>query len=433
MKTPIASLYKRGRGNFLVWTIAVITENRKVSIMITHGVVDMAESIEWQHNIKGSNIGKANELSPYDRAIALAESRAKTKKRSGYKDIDDLKNSTEQAESDFFNMALVIFLDYYLPKFNTDIDDNEIPMKCQQYFKSSKDFIDPTGKHWKDRKYYYIKNPYGEIPLAHITVKFPNIVQPKVNGIRCFAKLVNGKTKLYSKKGLEYNLPHISEWLNNNKILYYFGNSDGATDEVILDGELYIPGEALGTISSAVTVMQLNTMRLEYHLFDIAVENMNQVDRLKILYNESNKLAIGLNSPIKLVRAVRVQDNATVQRLTDEFITEGYEGSIQREYDLMYKFGSRPMSITKLKRTTDAEFRIINIIPQEKDDTLGMFVCTTGKEEFTVPAHGDIAFKQKVRLQPHKFIGKDLTVVFYEYTEKGIPFHIIESIVRDYE
>jgi hypothetical protein len=429
MKNSIATLYKRGRGNFLTWSIAVITEGTKVSIMITHGVVDMAESIEWQHNIKGANIGKVNEQSPYERAISLAESRAKTKKRSGYKDIEDLKNSTPEAINDYFNSGgLSIFLEQYLPKFNTDIDDNEIPMKCQQYFKSSKDFIDPTGKHWKDRKYYYIKNPYGEIPLNHITIKFPNVIQPKVNGVRAFAKLINNKVKLYSKKGLEYNLPHITEFLNINKTLFKVNDED-----IILDGELYIPGEALGTITSAVNAMQLNTMRIEYHLFDIATDDMNQVERLKHLYSAENKLIIGLNSPIKLVRAIKVYDNAAVQKFTDEFIAEGYEGSIQREFDLMYKFGSRPMSITKLKRTISSEFRIINIVPQEKDDTLGMFVCTTGKEEFIVPAHGTIAFKQKVRLQPHNFIGKDLTIVFYEYTEKGIPFHIIESIVRDYE
>lgn len=426
MKTPIASLYKRGRDGFLVWTCNVVTEAGKVHIMVTSGIVDMGESITWERNIKGANIGKANEQSPYERAISKAQGRTTTKKRNGYKDLEDLKQSNEQL---YFNTpSLSEFLELTLPKFNTDIDGNEIPMKCQQYYKSSKNFVDPTGRHWEDRKYYYLRNPYVNIPNEHITTQFPVILQPKVNGVRCFAKLVNGKTKLFSKKGLEYNLPHISEWLDANNAIYYVEG-----ENVILDGELYIPSESLGSITSAVKAMQLNTTRVEYHLFDLAIEGMNQVERLKILYNENNKIAIGLNSPIKLVRSIRVQDNASVQKYTDEFISQGYEGSIQREYNLEYKFGSRPKNITKLKRTISAEFRIIDIVPQEKDDTLGMFVCTTGREEFRVPAQGDMAFKQKVRLQPHKFIGKDLTIVFYEYTDKGIPLHIIENIVRDYE
>jgi hypothetical protein len=426
MKTPIASLYKRGRDGFLVWTCNIVTEAGKVHIMVTSGIVDMGESIAWERNIKGANIGKANEQSPYERAISKAQGRTTTKKRNGYKDLEDLKQSNEQL---YFNTpSLSEFLELTLPKFNTDIDGNEIPMKCQQYYKSSKNFVDPTGRHWEDRKYYYLRNPYVNIPNEHITTQFPVILQPKVNGVRCFAKLVNGKTKLFSKKGLEYNLPHISEWLDANNAIYYVEG-----ENVILDGELYIPGESLGSITSAVKAMQLNTTCVEYHLFDLAIEGMNQVERLKILYNENNKIAIGLNSPIKLVRSIRVHDNASVQRYTDEFISQGYEGSIQREYDLEYKFGSRPKNITKLKRTISAEFRIIDVVPQEKDDTLGMFVCTTGREEFKVPAQGDMAFKQKVRLQPHKFIGKDLTIVFYEYTDKGIPLHIIENIVRDYE
>lgn len=432
MKTDIASLYKRGRDGFLVWTCAVVTERDKVDIMITSGKVDMGETITWERNIKRGNIGKANEQTPYERAISKATARATEKKRLGYKDIEDLKNSTDTSMNDYFSSgSLTLFLDKYLPKYNTDIEGNEIPMKCQQYYKESKNFTDPTGKHWEDRKYYYLRNPHVTIPSEHIRIQFPVILQPKVNGVRCFAKLVNGKTKLFSKKGLEYNLPHISDWLDANKILYSAG--DIGEQEVILDGELYIPGESLGAITSAVKAMQLNTTRVEYHLFDIAIENMGQVARLQRLYDPLNKTAIGLNSPIKLVRSLRVNTNADVQKYTDEFIAEGYEGSIQREYNLLYEFGKRPKNITKLKRTISAEFRIIDVIPQEKDDTLGMFVCTTGREEFKVPANGDIAFKQKVRLQPHKFIGKDLTIVFYEYTDKGIPLHIIENIVRDYE
>lgn len=429
MKTDIASLYKRGRDGFLIWTCAVVTERDKVDIMVTSGIVGMGQSITWERNIKRANIGKANEQSPYERAISKATARATAKKRLGYKDIEDLKNSTDNSMDDYFSMGnLEVFLDKYLPKFNTDIDGNEIPMKCQQYYKESKNFVDPTGKHWEDRKYYYLKNPYVNIPNEHIRIQFPVILQPKVNGVRCFAKIVDGDIKLFSKKGLEYKIPHICDWLHQNRILFFADNKD-----YILDGELYIPGESLGTITSAVKAMQLLTTRIEYHLFDIAIEEMHQVDRLKWLYSPTNKLTIGLDSPIKLVRSLRVNSNADVQKYTDEFIAEGYEGSIQREYTLEYKFGSRPKNITKLKRTISAEFRIIDVVPQEKDDTLGMFVCTTGREEFKVPANGDMAFKQKVRLQPHKFIGKDLTIVFYEYTDKGIPLHIIENIVRDYE
>lgn len=429
MKTPIAQLYKRGRDTILGWSVDVVTEGTKVSIMMSYGILDMGMTIEWQHNIKGTNIGKANEQSPYESAVSKAQSRVKSKMRDGYKNIEDIKNSSEEVLAEYYSSAsLNIFLDKYLPKFNTDISGNEIPMKCQQYYKSSKNFIDPNGRSWEDRKYYYIQNPHVPTPNEHLTITFPVIIQPKVNGVRCFAKLINGKTKLFSKKGLEYNIPHVTDWLNANPSIYKVNGQD-----IILDGELYIPGESLGSITSAVKAMQLLTTRVEYHIFDIAVDELTQLERTQLLYSKENKELIGLNSPIKLVRALKRNTNAEVQLLTDEFIKEGYEGSVCREYDLLYKFGSRPKNIVKLKRTISHEFKIIDIVAQEKDDTLGMFVCTTGKEEFTAPALGDIAFKQRVKLQPHNYIGKMLTIVFYEYTDKGIPLHLIETIVRDYE
>ena len=77
--------------------------------------------------------------------------------------------------------------------------------------RSKKDFVDNKGKRWDDRKYYFLKNPFADKKKEDLSITFPCYIQPKVNGVRAFIKLVNDKIKIFSKKGLEYNLPHITE------------------------------------------------------------------------------------------------------------------------------------------------------------------------------------------------------------------------------
>ena len=426
MINEIDSLYKRGRGKILEWIIKIETINNKVNIFMAYGELNGEHTIKYQNNIKGKNIGKVNETTPYEQALIIANGKINTKQREGYKKLSEL---VEEHPTIMYTHPKEKALDLILPTYNTDISGNEIPMKCQQYYRSKKDFVDKTGKKWDDRKYYYLLNPYADKRNDDLIINFPCYIQPKVNGVRAFVKLVNDKVKIFSKKGLEYNLPHISEWFNSRKDL--FGDGD-----IIFDGELYIPGEHLQNISSAVRAMQLNTTLVKYYMFDIAVEDLSQKERFALLYSPimKNTIQQDLNSPVVLVETRSVGEDKRVQELTDIFIKQGYEGSVCRSFDGIYQFGKRPQSIVKLKRTTSAEFTITDVISQEVDQSLGLFVCSTidGKE-FKVTPRGNENYKKEVLLKASSFIGKQLTCVFYEYTEDGLPYHIIDNIVRDYE
>ena len=426
MINEVGTLYKRGRNTILEWVIKIESINRQVNIFMSYGEINGAKVIRYQNNIKGKNIGKANETNPYEQALSIAESKINNKQREGYKLYKELFETNPDY---FIAHSLEESLDKVLPQYNTDISGNEIPMKCQQYYRSKKPFTDKTGKVWDDRKYYFLLNPSADKKSTDIITEFPCYIQPKVNGVRAFIKLVNGKAKIFSKKGLDYNLPHISSWLEQHPELFLIEGND-----VILDGELFIHGEVLGNITSAVTAPQLNTMRVTFELFDIAIEDMEQKERFKYLYANRSIIESDLNSPIKLVPTLMINSDSRVQELTDLYISQGYEGSIMRQPDGLYEFGKRPKTITKLKRTISEEFTITGVVPQEVDPSLGMFVCTTPNgQEFTAPAKGNEAYKKLVMINASSFIGKQLTCVFYEYTEKGKPFHIIDNIVRDYE
>lgn len=429
MIQEVAKLYKRGRNSILEWVIKVEEINKQFNILKCYGIFEGEQVIRYQNNIKGKNKGKINETTPKEQALLEAESAVRLKEKEGYSKLEDLFISETDA-IEFYMGNLKPLLERLLPKYNTDVNDNEIPMKCQQYYKSGKVFVDPTGKLWEDKKYYYLLNPYVQKPSDAIVAKFPCFIQPKVNGVRAFIKIVNGEVIIFSKKGLTYNLPHISDWFKRNIDIF------DIYEEVIFDGELYIPGASLQNIASAVKAYQIATLDVVFYMFDIAIEDVTQDDRYKkYLYTTKIKeLVNNIDCPVLLIPTYTVNNDHTVQNFTDRFINEGYEGSILRDYKGLYEFGKRPRTITKLKRTISAEFEIIGIIPNEKDETTGKYVCVTPEgEEFKVNPTMSTEEKRELLSNKSLFIGKQLSCTFYEYTDAMIPFHIIDNIVRDYE
>jgi len=423
--TKFPTLYARdSKGKILQWKIEVLETGLQVDIKKSYGEFNGGQALRWQRNIQGKNIGKANETSPLEQAIFQVESEIKTKKDKGYMSIEDIGIYEENGIINLFD-----YLNTNLPKFRQDAKGGVKPMKAQQYYRSAKNWLAPDNTIWEDRKYYYLKNPYVEKEPKSIITKFPAIAQPKINGVRCTLEMIENKAEMKSKEGLSYNIPHILDYMNLNSDLFNYNGID-----LILDGELYIHGEPLSEISSAVKKVSLITQRLEFRLFDLAIPDKTQIERWNIIKELKAIFESNLHCPINVIRSFVVRNDKEAQTITDKFIEQGYEGSIFRSMDAEYKFGSRPVTMTKLKRCISAEFKIIGITPQEKDPTKGNFVCITkGGLNFDVDPKGCEDYKREVLDNKQNYIGKNLTLTFYEWTEDKKPFHILEAVVRDYE
>lgn len=441
MNIKFDTLYARdSKGKILQWNIEVQNNNEQIDIKLSYGELNGAQIIKWQRDIKGVNIGKSNETNAYEQACLEAESAIKLKKKKGYMTLEEAKElnpfDSTAVTFKFTSLTpderdtLTIELERFLPKNRLDADGDIKPMKAQQYYRSKKNWKDPTGKIWEDRKYYYLQNPYASKEANAIITKFPCMAQPKINGVRATIQLVDNTVIIKSKEGNRYFINHIIDFLSlNNDIFLYNGI------ELILDGELYIHGELLQDIGSAVTKFNLNTPRLKFVLFDIAVENIPNLDRWEIIKSHIKpKLDIHIDCCIEIIKTTQIKSDAGAQAFTDVCIHKGYEGIILRSFDGYYAFGKRPQDMTKLKRLIDTEFKIIDIVPQEKDDSKGNFVCITKTgETFQVNPFGTDEFKRQVLTNKFNIIGKNLTCAFYEYTKEGKPFHIITSTIRDYE
>lgn len=267
----------------------------------------------------------------------------------------------------------------------------------------------------------------------------PFYIQNKLDGNRCL--IHNDGTGLiaYTRNGKEFKtLKHILEPLK-----------DVVPSGWTLDGELYVHGQSLQTIVSWGKRLQPNTLKLEFHCYDMISD-----EGFWTRYNElGSVLSPVLEKGYPSIRLVKTSkftpentpnfgtpavDLAGLLRLAR---SGGYEGLMFRsDYALNrgnweqvgYEDGKRSGSLIKLKLWEDQEFPIVDITASADGWAILHCLAPNGKP-FTVSCPGDVTFKRHVLNNKHDYIGKDATVQFAYWTEDGLPFHCVATAIRDYE
>lgn len=471
---------RNSKGEFLVYKIRVLEgyNNHGARLIFEHGKLGGKLTYNEQIVAVGKNIGKANETTPFEQAISDAEGRILKKQHEGYKSLVELGVEEHENNSLFiysedikktysFNNTNFVYLfdvlEAALPKNRTDKNGNIKPMKAQPYWKE-------TAK--------------GIVPR----INFPCLAQPKINGVRAFLQWNDEKNapEILSKSGLEYRtIAHLFEGLTRNHFIYnpanyytfkwdeliggiinIFGpdgkqvdslninNTNESDDTTLLkdyvkgyindrfgyevkiayDGELYIDGEILSEIASAVKALSLKSQLVKFYMFDLAIENQPQLARLKIMKQLYDKHFNNNEGYVKVDTKV-CKSHAEAELYTKEMIACKYEGAIFRDSSAHYMFGKRPQTMVKYKIRESAEFKIVDVRDSPKDPGLAIFVCRNDRNSLTfdVVPQGDHQRRSDYFRNRTKLIGKLLTVEFYERTINDLPFHCTGIVVRDYE
>lgn len=402
----IATLYSRDRtGNIIFWRVSVHSADKFAKIILTYGRVrgtPISKTIDIR---SGKNIGKSNETTPYEQAILQASSMYTTKIKEGYIDAKTISEPIIK-DKDTFEVDISL-LDRVIPKFPTDALDRSKPMKAQPYYKDKEQ--------------------------TKIRIKFPCVGQPKINGVRAIIDnlenesktlfSMNNKVYIRSKTGMTYPLM--------NHITKEFTSIFPDGLDFVLDGELWFPdAKYLGEVTHAVRTNSANTKNIKFYVFDVAEPNMNQTHRLQMI----NNVIPDDTSHIVKLPSIWINNDEEAQQFVDDCIASGYEGAVFRDPSAYYEFGRRPSSMVKLKRTRQNEYPIVDIVPEVKDPDKGLFVCITEEgKPFTVTPIENHEKRKEIMANPDAYIGKKITLTFYEYTKNGIPFHITETTIRDYE
>jgi hypothetical protein len=404
--------------NIRYWKVDINDATYKIEF----GILNTEHPQIIERTIKvGKNLGKSNMTSCDKQCIKEVESIYKNQLKKGYKSISDLNINNKNITTN----DLKLLLDTFLSKYKTDNNGIIKPMLAQKYKIGS--------------------------------IDFPCYIQPKINGVRntTHRKIINDglfgskeEISFLSREGLEYNVEHISKLLNN------------IDKNLILDGEFYISGQPVTSIGGAVRNKQ-NSLHnnICYIVFDLAIANTSQQERIEILNNlncilhhntilhKNNKcktdidLFCNLNknkefkNNVYIIPTIEVNNENEIQEWNDIFLDCGFEGTIIRDKFAEYEFGIRSKNMRKLKRFEDTEFIIFDIIPYEKDEYLCKFICKNdiNDEIFETIPLGNREERHEYLINKQKYIGKKVTVKFYERSITGVPFHSNAIGIRNYE
>ena len=263
-------------------------------------------------------------------------------------------------------------------------------------------------------------------------VKYPALVQQKLDGIRCVAVISKSGVKLYSRKSkLITSMVHIKERL---KSMDFSGWCWDDQPEVILDGELYNHKyrHDFGKIVSMVRKKKPTPgcEIIEYHLYDVYNEVWNQSQRWQFLQ--------GLErcEGIELVLTGEIQEESQLDNYYCEALECGYEGVIVRNMDALYE-QKRSYNLQKYKKFKDDEFPIIGI-EEGRGKLAGhasAFICVAENgETFKAKLKGSLSFLKKCFEDHSLWKGKQLTVQYQGLTDKDmVPRFPVGKAIRDYE
>lgn len=425
-KVELEALYKRTRtGAIQRWGVYAYEKEDGSAILVKFQGQLGGKLQEYNELItSGKNIGKVNETTPFQQACTQATSDWKKKKDQGYKTLKELGISLQPTSEDRkiwsvsvepdhkdFPMTsfeeeggLYLALDLKLPKFNSDAQGNPKPM---------------LAKDWKKVK----------------EIKYPVIVQPKLDGVRCLLIIDHNfgnwsDVKFLSRSGKEYNtLGHIEqdvrEFLEHQEEM-----------NIILDGEIYSDELTFQENVSAVKALKENSRKLKYHVYDI-VDDRNQLQRSQIL----KRVVEELGSPhIEFVRTYKAISRETVLDYHDVWVKQGYEGAMIRAMDGKYEQGFRSSNLLKVKEFDETEFELLWFEYGQRgvEDLIGACRIRIRQEEFGFKAkiEGTKASKEELVKEygvNQKFTNLKLTVKHFGWTSDGLPRFPIGKAVRDYK
>jgi ATP-dependent DNA ligase len=184
-------------------------------------------------------------------------------------------------------------------------------------------------------------------------VKFPAFCQKKLDGFRM---IYNTTTKqITTRQGKEYSIIKESGKL--------YEELQKLPTGLILDGELYtnkLNFETLGVLRKTKKLSKEeldNLQKIEYHIYDI-------IDT-KLVFDERNKKIKVLLYPNKYQKLIYVdtflvKNEEEIKNYHLRFLEEGFEGTMIRNKDSLYKEKHRSSDLLKYKDFQDAEFKIID-------------------------------------------------------------------------
>ena len=295
---------------------------------------------------------------------------------------------------------------------------------------------------------------------------FPYIVEPKLDGVRCYIKMVDGVIRMFSRKHKEFvACPHIAA---NEFVTKFFEMYPDA----ILDGELY-NHDLKDDFNKIVSLVKKTKPKVEdleesaklvqYHCFDSYYPSEPQMlyterkTRLLNIFEQNGWVGHHLDDVNKdsfylvgltwihyfgrgwKLESWTVDSESLVELSIEKTVERGYEG-IMLKKDVPYFFG-RSFDMLKYKKFFDKEFKIVDF-EEGNGNLVGIaaaVICETEDgQTFKAGVMGTQDYARDLFTNKDLYKGKMATIVYQALTpvqngKGGVPRFGKMREIRNYE
>ena len=354
------TLYKKtSTGAIQQWTISV-NGNEIVTVF---GQSDGKMQTTSDTIREGKNIGRANETTAEQQALAEAQGKWEKKLKSGY------VQTTEDASAGATDAMIA---------------GGILPMLAKKYSEDAK------------------------------KINFPALCQRKLDGIRCIAILTDGVCTLWSRTRKPITgIPHVAREIERC--------FPGQT--MILDGEAYTHAYKADFEKIVSFVRQEDPKPghevVQYNIYDIINDktNLDRADWIAAKFPYHSTI-------LQYVETLRVDTEAQLMEYFEQFLVEGYEGAMVRNLAGLY-VNKRSADLQKVKAFDDSEFRIVGISEGrgKLQGHAATFICEMDNgQQFEAKMRGDMGMLKKYFEDHSLWQGQMLTVKYQGMTAaNGVP------------
>ena len=264
---------------------------------------------------------------------------------------------------------------------------------------------------------------------ARINWSLPVYIQPKLDGVRCLFT----KDGAFSRTGKQFkNLAHIELAL-----ISFFKQHPN----VVLDGELY-NHKLKRDFEKIISLVRKQKPTADDRLDAQHLVQLHVYDYIDDKYDNYQVRMAQLacsdiyDAQIKHVPTLLADSYSYARTLHEEFLEDGYEGSIIR-LNGKYKHG-RSYDLMKFKDFSDTEATIIGyeLGKGKRTGTLGKFIMLDDEGvEFGCPPGKGYNYKDLAEMLKNvtDYIGKRATFTYFQKTNAGSYRHPLFKCIRNYE
>ena len=261
----------------------------------------------------------------------------------------------------------------------------------------------------------------------------------KIDGVRAALFWRDGAIHTASRGGGDYDCS-MQQFLENPDLIEFFETHP----EFVLDGEIYKHGWSLQKLSGEARRCEHmeGSDHLEFYLYDVMYPDIDFETRLKMLNIVQKSLDLGFDPyrewkpgelRIQMVPQEKVSGYDNIDKLHDQYVSEGWEGVVIRDPSKDYGFGKRTNAMLKVKKYQDSEFMITGMQEGLREEDMCFTCVTKDGIEFAAKPWGTRELKQQYRKDMESLIGKMATVKYFYLSDEGCPLQPSVKCIRDYE